>query len=108
MILGFDGLRAGALTRCCEVNLFRMAFDTIANAVGRINLEQEKERLEANLLQARRMETIGAFACRDRTQLQQYRRRDPGPHRDGRCAGQIGAPAGRNLAGIRRAGGARA
>jgi signal transduction histidine kinase len=62
MILGFDGLRAGALAQCCEVNLFRMAFDAIANAVGRINLEQEKERLEANLLQARRMETIGAFA----------------------------------------------
>src|SRR6185369_16631778 len=62
MILGFDGLRAGALAQCCEVNLFRMAFDAIANAVGRINLEQEKGRLEANLLQARRMETIGAFA----------------------------------------------
>ena len=62
-ILGFDGLRAGALARRCEVTLFRMAFDAIANAVGRINLEREKERLEANLLQARRMETIGAFAC---------------------------------------------
>ena len=45
-----------------RLTLFRMAFDAIANAVGRINLEQEKERLEANLLQARRMETIGAFA----------------------------------------------
>jgi nitrogen-specific signal transduction histidine kinase len=39
-----------------------MAFDAIANAVARINLEQEKERLQANLQQARRMETIGAFA----------------------------------------------
>ena len=61
-VLGFDALRAGALAQHCEVTLFRMAFDAIANAVGRINLEQEKERLEANLLQARRMETIGAFA----------------------------------------------
>jgi signal transduction histidine kinase/CheY-like chemotaxis protein len=61
-VLGFDGLRAGALAQDCEVTLFRMAFDVIANAVGRINLEREKERLEANLLQARRMETIGAFA----------------------------------------------
>ena len=61
-VLGFDGLRAGALVRHCELMLFRMAFDAIASAVGRINLEQEKERLEANLLQARRMETIGAFA----------------------------------------------
>ena len=61
-VLGFDRLRAGALAPRCEVTLFRMAFDAIANAVGRINLEREKERLEANLLQARRMETIGAFA----------------------------------------------
>jgi signal transduction histidine kinase len=61
-LLGFDALHAGALALHCEVTLFRMAFDAIANAVGRINLEREKERLEANLLQARRMETIGAFA----------------------------------------------
>ena len=61
-VLGFDGLRAGALARRCELMLFRMAFDAITSAVGRINLEQEKERLQANLLHARRMETIGAFA----------------------------------------------
>lgn len=61
-VLGFDALRAGGLAQHCEVTLFCMAFDAIANAVGRINLEQEKERLQANLLQARRMETIGAFA----------------------------------------------
>lgn len=61
-ILGFDALHAGTLARYFEVSLFRMAFDAIANAVARINLEQEKERLQANLQQARRMETIGAFA----------------------------------------------
>ncbi len=61
-ILGFDGLCADGLAQHFEVALFRMAFDAIANAVGRIHLEQEKERLEANLQQARRMETIGAFA----------------------------------------------
>jgi signal transduction histidine kinase len=61
-ILGFDALRTGTLAQHFETTLFRMAFDAIANAVGRINLEQEKERLQANLLQARRMETIGAFA----------------------------------------------
>ena len=61
-VLGFDALHAGALAQHCEVPLFRMAFDAIANAVGRINLEREKERLQANLSQARRMETIGAFA----------------------------------------------
>jgi signal transduction histidine kinase/CheY-like chemotaxis protein len=61
-VLGFDALRTGTLAQHFEATLFRMAFDAIANAVGRINLEQEKERLQANLLQARRMETIGAFA----------------------------------------------
>jgi signal transduction histidine kinase len=61
-ILGFDALRAGALTQWSEFTLFRMAFDAIANAVGRVVLEQERERLEINLQQARRMETLGAFA----------------------------------------------
>jgi signal transduction histidine kinase len=61
-ILGFDALQAGALTQWAEVTLFRMAFDAIGNAVGRVVLEREKERLEATLQQARRMETIGTFA----------------------------------------------
>jgi signal transduction histidine kinase len=39
-----------------------MAFDIIDNAVRRMALEREKDRLEANLQQARRMETIGALA----------------------------------------------
>ncbi len=61
-ILGFDALSAGAFTQWSEFALFRMAFDAIANAVGRVALEHEKERLEVNLQQARRMETLGAFA----------------------------------------------
>ncbi len=61
-ILAFDGLHRSRPTRDVEAALLRMAFDVIANAVGRIKLEQEKERLEMNLEQARRMETIGAFA----------------------------------------------
>lgn len=61
-ILGFDAVRAGGLTPHNELTLFRMAFDVIANATGRIALEREKERLETNLQQARRMETIGALA----------------------------------------------
>jgi signal transduction histidine kinase/CheY-like chemotaxis protein len=61
-ILGFDTLSAGALIRSAEVTLFRMAFDAIGHAVGRVVLEREKERLEANLQQARRMETIGTFS----------------------------------------------
>jgi nitrogen-specific signal transduction histidine kinase len=39
-----------------------MAFDAIANAVEREFLEQDRERLETNLQQARRMETIGALS----------------------------------------------
>jgi signal transduction histidine kinase len=61
-VLGFDAVRARGLAPCGEVRIFRMAFDAIDNAVRRIGLEQEKERLEANLQQARRMETIGALA----------------------------------------------
>jgi signal transduction histidine kinase/CheY-like chemotaxis protein len=61
-ILGFDALRAGGLIPFAEVSLFRMAFDAIGQAVGRVLLQREKERLEANLQQARRMETIGTFA----------------------------------------------
>jgi signal transduction histidine kinase/CheY-like chemotaxis protein len=61
-ILAFDALHAGALTQWTEFAFFRMAFDAIASAVSRVVLEQEKERLEASLQQARRMETIGTFA----------------------------------------------
>jgi signal transduction histidine kinase len=61
-ILGFDALHAGALIQWAEFALFRMAFDAIGHAVGRIFLEREKQRLEASLQQARRMETIGTFA----------------------------------------------
>ncbi len=61
-ILGFDALRAGALIPWAEVSLFRMAFDAIGQAVGRVFLQREKERLEASLQQARRMETIGTFS----------------------------------------------
>jgi signal transduction histidine kinase len=60
--LGFDGVRAGLTSPPCELGLLSMAFDAIANAVQREFLEQDKERLEANLQQARRMETIGALA----------------------------------------------
>jgi signal transduction histidine kinase len=61
-ILGFDALHSGALTQWTEVTLFRMAFDAIGGAGGRAVLEREKERLEASLQQAHRMETIGTFA----------------------------------------------
>jgi len=39
-----------------------MALDTVASAVAREFLEQERGRLEANLQHARRMETVGALA----------------------------------------------
>jgi signal transduction histidine kinase len=61
-ILGFDTVPAGALAYWSEVSLFRMAFDAIGNAIRRVRLEGEKERLQASLQQARRMETLGTFA----------------------------------------------
>src|SRR4029077_18586183 len=60
-VLGFDAVRAEATTRPRELGLLSMAFDAIANAVEREFLEQDRKRLEANLQQARRMETIGAL-----------------------------------------------
>jgi signal transduction histidine kinase/CheY-like chemotaxis protein len=60
--LGFDAVRAEATTPPRDLGLLSMAFDAIANAVEREFLEQDRERLEANLEQARRMETIGALA----------------------------------------------
>jgi signal transduction histidine kinase/CheY-like chemotaxis protein len=61
-ILGFDVVRADTLVQWTEFALFRMAFDAIGNAVRRVLLEREKDRLEAHLQQARQMETIGTFA----------------------------------------------
>lgn len=63
MLLGFD-----AVTHPCrimregELGLLRMALDIIASALGRRALEQERQRLESKLQQARRLETIGALA----------------------------------------------
>lgn len=61
-ILGFDALQPSAMRRADELGLLRMAFDAIANAVGRDHLERERSRLEERLQQARRMETVGALA----------------------------------------------
>jgi signal transduction histidine kinase len=60
--LAFDAVGAEAPPPPCELGLLSMAFDAIANAVEREFLEQDRARLEANLQQARRMETIGALA----------------------------------------------
>jgi signal transduction histidine kinase len=61
-VLGFDTVRAEATAPPCELGLLGMAFDAIANAVEREFLEQDRERLEINLQQASRMETIGALS----------------------------------------------
>jgi signal transduction histidine kinase len=61
-ILGFDALRERPLARWNDLGLFRMAFDAIADALRREVMQQEKERLQATLQQARSIETLGAFA----------------------------------------------
>ncbi len=60
-VLGFDTLRPGPIARSGELSLLRMACDAIENAVARESLERDRERLEANLQHARRMETVGAL-----------------------------------------------
>jgi len=62
IVLGFDALRPGIITQTAELGLLRMALDAIANLVVREHLLQERARLEANLQQTRRMETVGALA----------------------------------------------
>jgi signal transduction histidine kinase len=61
IVLGFDRLRSD-INQTCEVGLLRMALDAIANLVLREDLLEERARLETNLQQARRMETVGALA----------------------------------------------
>ena len=61
-VLGFDALRRGPLARGDGYGMFRSAFDAIAGALDREALSREKQRLEAKLQQARRMETVGALA----------------------------------------------
>jgi signal transduction histidine kinase len=61
-VLGFDLVRPGIITQSAELGLLRMALDAVANVVIRDHLLQERARLEANLQQARRMETVGALA----------------------------------------------
>ena len=103
-ILGFDSLRAGALIPLAEVTLLRMAFDAIGQAVGRVVLEREKERLEANLQQARRMETIGTFSSGIAHNFNNIIGAILGYTEMADALVKSGAQPAANLAGIRRAG----
>jgi signal transduction histidine kinase len=61
-VLGFDTVLARARHPAYELTLLQMACSAITSAIDRELLEHDKERLEASLQQARRMETIGALA----------------------------------------------
>ena len=62
-LLGFDAVgRPCRVTRPGELGLLRMALHTIAGALGRQMLEQERNRLETRLEHARRLETVGTVA----------------------------------------------
>jgi signal transduction histidine kinase len=63
VLLGFDAVtHPYGVTPAGELRLLRMALDMIANAFYRQSFEQEKERLELRLHQARRLETVGTLA----------------------------------------------
>jgi len=63
MLLGFDAVgHRVRITRRGELSLLRMALHTIASALGRQILEQERNRLETRLEHARRLETVGTLA----------------------------------------------
>lgn len=61
-ILAFDALRENSLPPAGDVGSLRMAFNAMANALQRDEIEQERSRLEKSLQHARRIETVGAFA----------------------------------------------
>jgi signal transduction histidine kinase len=61
-ILGFDTLKRTIAVPPSDLRLLRMAFDAILSAIGRDRLARESAHLEEQLHQARRMQTIGAFA----------------------------------------------
>lgn len=63
MLLGFDAVgHPSRIARRGELGLLRMALHTIASALGRQMLEQERNRLETRLEHARRLETVGTLA----------------------------------------------
>ena len=61
-LLGFESLQGELKLTEDDSGLWRMAFDSIAHAIERELLEEDRRTLEAKLQQARRMETIGTLA----------------------------------------------
>jgi len=61
-LLGFESLQGELRLTEDDSGLWRMAFDSIAHAIEREQLEDERRGLETKLQQARRMETIGTLA----------------------------------------------
>lgn len=61
-VLGFDALKDTIIVPSSDLSILRMAFDAILSAIGRDRLARESAHLEEQLHQARRMQTIGAFA----------------------------------------------
>nr|WP_298688364.1 two-component system VirA-like sensor kinase [uncultured Dongia sp.] len=61
-LLAFDSIDGDFRVAPAEFGLFRMARDALTHAVERDALAQVVQRLEQAMQQARRMETIGAFA----------------------------------------------
>ena len=60
-IIGFDAVRDRAMLSGSELGLLRMVVDAFTSATQGACLEQDRERLEGKLQQARRMEIVGAL-----------------------------------------------
>ena len=61
-LLGFDFIDATRHRITCQAVPLRMAFAAIANVIERDSMERDRVRLETDLQQARRLETVGTFA----------------------------------------------
>jgi signal transduction histidine kinase len=61
-LLGFESLEGELKLTDDDLGLWRMGFDSIAHAIERELLEDQRRTLETKLQQARRLETIGTLA----------------------------------------------
>ncbi len=61
-VLVLDSHRARAFRAFDADRLLALAFDALTNAVAKTALEDERQRLEAHLQHAKRIETVGVFA----------------------------------------------
>ncbi len=103
-ILAFDALGNTITVPSSDLRILRMAFDAILSAIDRDRIARESAHLEEQLHQARRMQTIGAFASGVAHNFNNIIGAILGYVEISESHVQAGHPAARSLSEIRRAG----